>query len=234
MFHLRQLSKTFRPHSITTANSLGSKSTVLQGAEELLRHRTHNRPVPYTVLLEVNQTDNEEEYIIINKKGECMSEPVVPASRARSTILFDIEVGDDHVDNTSSLRLLGTLADLKTKVSAYHYQTADLSRKHETWVLADIKLPITHSRHADYLAQAVELHVDLLAEAVIVQAVLLAPKDSTGTKMDDWELSEATTIDSILARGREPGALFDVVSSMPKTAFTLDVDNVSDETHFIF
>jgi hypothetical protein len=212
-------------------------STVLQGARDFISH-VHEGTNSLTTLLETS-----DQYIVLQQKGEAVEHPVIPASRSIGTILYEVEPGQDN----PIYELFATSENLSLKVSDEHYQVAELDDRQrlmaekKLWSIGKIEIkmpPPDLSLDRTYLVLAVRIRLQQNSQAAQGEAILLAPNEEAcrraGADVKDfrtWKITESMTID-LIRESAETG-LFEVVFEMPRTWFSLDMDNVENETIFI-
>jgi hypothetical protein len=232
-------------------------STVLQGAHRAVNDMTHGIN-NLTVLLESPKTDDTLEYIVVQRKGEAIHDPVIPASRSFRTILYEVKPGDDHTSTRSTIELLATSEDIAFAVSDAHYQVAkslgraekeELIQQKKMWSLGEIVIDLStlngsdahclESLESKCLVHAVRIEIHQGRRTAHVEAALLVssavghPVDS-GVDSKDWStwgFNESTSIGDIKKMSKG-GSNFHVRCTMEPTMFSLDVYNIANHTTF--
>jgi hypothetical protein len=199
---------------------------------------------PLTVLVESAITEVESDYLILQYKGEAVSNPVLPASKSSGTIVYTVVPEDDE---TSTMDLLATSEPITTSVSGRYFQTASsmtpkekdcMMAANKMWVLGRIELKLP--RKADLpksqlLVQVVHTIINQGHKTAHVEALLLAQRDTEAHADPDawksWGFTESTSLDEIVRRS-EAGGKYRLESRMPKTIFSLDVYNTAKDAEF--
>jgi hypothetical protein len=231
-------------------------STVLQGAYEAVNDMTHGIN-NLTVLLESRKIDDTLEYIVVQRKGEAIQDPVMSASRSLRTILYEVETGHNHTQ-TSTIRLLATSEDIAFAVSDSHYQVAkslgwaeteELIQQKKMWLLGDLVIDLSSLNgrgplpFAPFvfkcLVHAVRIEIHQGRRTAHVEAALLAslevdPPVDSGVDSDDWTtwgFNESTSLSDIKKMSKD-GDNFHAWTSIEPTMFSLDVYNIANHTTF--
>ena len=145
-------------------------------------HQVDQGPNPLTVLVESVTTEETSDFIVVQRKGEAIRNPIVPASRSAKTIIYEIKAEDEM---SSIMELLATCEDIPMSVSNTYFQKArSLDREGKNlmienntmWVLGQIKVEFSLVSKAQYLIQVVHIDMHQGHKTACVQALLLAPR----------------------------------------------------------
>jgi hypothetical protein len=101
------VSAPFYPVLNSSLLALGRTSTVIAGMQRALE-QTDTGTNPLTIVIKSATTEDASQYTLIQRKGEAIRNPLLPASRALPTIFYEIEAGD-NLNSTMEF-----LADLLT------------------------------------------------------------------------------------------------------------------------
>jgi hypothetical protein len=202
---------------------------------------------PLTVLIESTTTDEDCDYLIIQRKGEAIQGPLLPAGRCLGTIFFEVKAGDDP---ESIMDLLATSEPIETTVSGSFFQTAknltckdkdSMIKNEKMWILGQIKVNFSVDKEVSrphYLFKVVQMSIHQGHKTAQVEALLLTPRveDTDGPPEAGtyraWGFTEATSITEIERMSEYEASKFRVVSRMPRTIFSLDVNNTAKRTSF--
>jgi hypothetical protein len=202
---------------------------------------------PLTVLIEATPTDEACDYHIIQYKGEAIQNPVLPASRALGTIIYEVEPENN---SRSIMNLLATSNKIETEVSDSFFQKAKsltcegkdcMVENEEMWILGRIEVELPVDKEVpkpQYLVKVVQMFIHQGHKTAHIEALLLAPRvENTNGPLEAgtytaWGFTEATSMEEIDCMSKKDASDFRIVSRMERKLFSLDVNNTAKRTSF--